>query len=99
MRVITAAVITLLFVVLTPRAALGQSSSQSANAVTVPRVVNISGVFAPAEGQRPGVEVVTLAVYAEETGGNALWSETQTITVDASGRYALLLGATHTEGV
>ena len=44
-------------------------------------------------------EVVTLAIYAEETGGEPLWHETQSIDVDRSGRYMLLLGATQAEGV
>ena len=42
---------------------------------------------------------MTLAIYAEETGGEPLWHETQSLDVDASGRYMLLLGATQAEGV
>jgi len=45
------------------------------------------------------VEVVTLGVYAEQQGGAPLWQETQSIDVDAAGRYALLLGATETDGI
>jgi hypothetical protein len=42
---------------------------------------------------------VTLAIYAEETGGTPLWQETQDVAVDADGRYTVLLGATLTDGL
>ena len=73
------------------------SSAQSEQQPTasVPRLINITGVFRPADGQPPAaVETVTLAIYADEQGGAPLWQETQTVTLDDRGRYALLLGAT-----
>ena len=77
-------------------AALAQSSTPAA----VPRVINLTGVFQPVDGQPPrAVETVTLAIYAEPTGGAPLWQETQSVAVDAKGRYALLLGATSAEGL
>lgn len=74
--------------------------SQTPAATTVPRVVRVSGTFAPAN-QRPSasVETLTLAIYAEETGGTPLWQETQYVAVDAQGRYALLLGASQPDGL
>jgi len=63
--------------------------------VSVPRLINITGAFRPADGQPPAaVETVTLAIYADEQGGTPLWQETQTVTLDDRGRYSLLLGAT-----
>jgi endosialidase-like protein len=68
--------------------------------VSVPRVITVTGVFQPVDGQPPqAVETVTLAVYAEQVGGAPLWQETQTITLDARGRYSLLLGATLADGI
>jgi hypothetical protein len=68
--------------------------------VTAPRLVQVSGVFRPADGQPPAAaEVVTLAIYADESGGAPLWQETQSIAVDAEGRYALLLGSTERDGL
>src|SRR3954467_3786677 len=58
----------------------------------VPRLINITGVFRAADGQpSAAVETVTLAIYADEQGGAPLWQETQTVTIDDRGRYALLL--------
>ncbi len=42
---------------------------------------------------------VRFAIYAESTGGVALWSELQTVNVGADGRYSVLLGATSHEGI
>ena len=91
--------VSLAAVMLSPVAPLAQSS-QANLPVVVPRLVNISGVFIPADGQRPAsVEAVTLAIYAEPDGGTPLWQETQSVAIDAQGRYTLLLGATHAEGI
>lgn len=58
------------------------------------------GVFQPADGKSPaGVANVTLAIYADESGGSPLWQETQSIDVDSSGRYTLLLGVTEAKGI
>ncbi len=68
--------------------------------MSVPRLIKITGVFRPADGLPVGpVETVTLSIYADPEGGAPLWQETQTIPIDAQGRYALLLGATGPEGI
>ena len=46
-----------------------------------------------------GVVVVRFQVYKEERGGVPLWSETQNVQADATGRYAALLGSTTAEGM
>ena len=59
-----------------------QPSSRSA-ADSVPRVMHMTGVFVPANGQPAGaVETVTVAIYAEEKGGTPLWEETQQVAVE-----------------
>jgi hypothetical protein len=74
--------------------------AQTAAPAAVPRVITFTGVFQPADGQPPReVETVTLALYAEPTGGVPLWQETQNVAVDAQGRYALLLGAMSADGI
>ncbi len=86
----------LLITLLLPVAGFGQSAQEQ----SVPRLVNITGVFRPADGQPAGaVATVTLSIYADPQGGAALWQETQTVAVDAQGRYSLLLGATRPEGI
>jgi hypothetical protein len=42
---------------------------------------------------------VRFALYQDQAGGLALWSETQAVTVDADGRYTVLLGAASAEGL
>ena len=64
------------------------------------RVVSISGVLRPADGQPLGAfELIVLAIYADESGGSPLWHETQSVETDAAGRYTALLGATQSDGV
>jgi trimeric autotransporter adhesin len=66
----------------------------------VPRLVQFSGALKDAAA-RPvtGVASVTFAIYAEQDGGAALWSETQNVLADSSGHYSLLLGAATASGV
>src|SRR5262245_52418738 len=89
----------LLVLVLVPSAIAAQSS-QSVSSAAVPRLIEVTGVFRPADGLPAGpVETVTLSIYADEEGGVPLWQETQTIAMDAQGRYSLLLGATSPDGI
>ena len=55
--------------VLSPTATFAQSS-QSASSPPVPRLINVTGTFRPADG-RPAatVETVTLSIYADQQGG------------------------------
>jgi hypothetical protein len=102
MRLVTAGVASIVGIPLLPVMLLAQSPQppQTAPSMTVPRVINIGGVFRPGDGGQPArVETVTLAIYSDENDGVPLWQETQTITVDASGRYSVLLGATEAEGI
>jgi hypothetical protein len=66
----------------------------------MPRLISFNGTYRPADGQpAAAVEKVALAIYAEETGGTPLWQETQSVAVDAEGRYTLLLGASQADGI
>ena len=66
----------------------------------MPRLVWFSGAFRPADGQPvAAVESVTLAVYRDEQGGDALWQETHSVVVGAGGRFNLLLGSSTTDGL
>ena len=96
MRLIcSASVAACLLLVCVPSPLRAQSSQAS-----VPRVINFTGVFQPADGQPPrAVETVTLALYDEPAGGTPLWEETQSVAVDANGRYALHLGAVSVDGI
>src|SRR5580698_2637500 len=57
----------------------------------VPRLVRFSGT---AKDGR-----ITFTLYAEQTGGAPLWTETQNVHAGPGGHYTVLLGATEAEGL
>ncbi len=75
------------------------SAQQTAARTAVPRLVQLSGVLRDAVA-RPvaGVSSVTFAIYAEQEGGAALWSETQNVLADANGHYSTVLGVASAGG-
>jgi hypothetical protein len=72
----------------------------SSSAADVPRLIKFSGTLLDAQ-DRPmaGPVGVTFALHAQQTGGAALWLETQNVKPDASGGYTVLLGANSANGV
>ena len=68
--------------------------------VTVPKLVRFSGSFHPGNGGPvEPMESVTLSVYRDQSGGDALWHEIQNVVVDADGHYSVLMGAAQNEGM
>ncbi len=66
----------------------------------VPRVTYFNGVATDAAGKpQTGTVGITFALYEEQQGGAALWSETQNVPLDGQGRYTVLLGSTQPEGL
>src|SRR4029453_680875 len=75
-------------------------AQQQTSIAPVPRVMWFSGTLRPVDGLPTApVETVTLAVYRDRDGGDALWQETQNVVVRADGRYDVLLGSTTAEGL
>ncbi len=71
----------------------------SAQGQAVPHLVKFSGAVKNADGTpRTGVTGITFALYKDQAGGAALWLETQNVSLDAQGRYTVLLGANSAEG-
>jgi trimeric autotransporter adhesin len=77
------------------------NSTLSSNAPSSPpRLIRFSGAAKDINGKAlTGVVGITFALYAEQTGGAALWLETQNVEADASGNYSVLLGATKPDGL
>ncbi|HMD84626.1 MAG TPA: hypothetical protein VKO18_07985 [Terriglobia bacterium] len=75
------------------------AESQTANG-SVPRLIKFSGVVTNADGKpATGAVPLTFTLYnAQEEGAN-LWTETQSVQLDAQGRYTVLLGAASTAGL
>ncbi|MGH9862623.1 MAG: hypothetical protein ACRD35_04290 [Candidatus Acidiferrales bacterium] len=64
------------------------------------RLIRFSGVLREAHGpQGTGVLGITFALYKEQSGGAPLWLETQNVELSADGRYTVLLGSTHNDGL
>jgi hypothetical protein len=76
------------------------SPAPAASNAEVPRLIKFSGTLLDAQ-DRPmaGPVGVTFALHAQQTGGAALWMETQNVTPDARGLYNVLLGANSANGV
>jgi trimeric autotransporter adhesin len=66
---------------------------------SVPRLVQFNGTLKD-QASHPvtGAASVTFAIYAEQDGGTALWSETQNVLADLNGHYNVLLGAASANG-
>ena len=77
---------------------LSASSSPAQQAVTtapvsvVPHLIKFSGALPGASNKAETVDV-KFSLYAAQTGGEALWTETQQVSLDPSGKYSVLLGS------
>ena len=77
---------------------LSPSSQPAAGAV--PRLIKFAGIVKDLTGKVPtGVVGLTFSLYELPEGGNPLWTETQSLSLDALGRYTALLGANSSEGL
>jgi hypothetical protein len=84
--------------VLPPSTANGQSSAAAGSAL--PRLVRFAGTAKDLNGDAlTGVVGITFALYGEQTGGAALWLETQNVNADGIGHYSVLLGSTNPNGL
>ncbi len=75
-----------------------QEPEQGANvlAPVIPQQVRYAGKLATRSGDT--VEAV-FSIYAAPEGGEALWAETQQVTVDGDGSYTVLLGSASPAGL
>lgn len=71
----------------------------------VPRLVRFSGSLqrqssaAQREDATSTVKALTFSLFAEQTGGTALWTESQNVAVTADGKYTTMLGAATPGGI
>jgi hypothetical protein len=66
----------------------------------VQNLVRINGVLPGVLPEAsPRSVAIRFALYQDQAGGLALWSETQTVRVAADGRYTVLLGITTPDGL
>jgi hypothetical protein len=83
------------------RAASTAVTPLAASAPTaVPSLVPYSGVAIAGDGKPLAGETgVTFQIFKDETGGEALWTETQSVAIDSTGHYKVQLGATSPNGL
>jgi hypothetical protein len=91
--------LTLLFAL--PAAPQNAAPNTAASALTaVPPLIPYSGVVGSVSGlQSPADASITFLIYKDEQGGEPLFSETQTVALDAAGHYKAQLGATLSNGI
>jgi hypothetical protein len=78
----------------------GAQAQSTAAGSALPRLMRFSGTAKDAGGNPvTGVTGITFALYAEQTGGAPLWSETQNVPAGPGGHYSVLLGAAKSEGL
>ncbi len=66
----------------------------------VPPLVNFNGTLNDANGKPlTGTVAVTFSLYSEQTGGAALWMESQSVQPDNTGHYTVTLGSTSSTGL
>jgi trimeric autotransporter adhesin len=76
------------------------ASAASAQTSQLPRLVKFSGTLTDLNGKAlSGIVGVSFALYSEQSGGSALWLETQNVQADKNGHYSVLLGSTKPEGL
>ena len=77
---------------------VAQTTAETAS--SLPRLVRFGGTVKDLNGNPlTGVVGITFALYSEQTGGAALWIETQNVTADSNGHYVALLGTTTAGGL
>ncbi|MEO5935715.1 MAG: hypothetical protein ABIP81_00730 [Terriglobales bacterium] len=65
----------------------------------VPMLVRFSGSLGQGKAQPGEVRGLFFNIYERQDSPAPIWSESQNVTVDAEGRYTVLLGASSTEGI
>ena len=82
-------------------AALKPATPIAASAPTaVPALIPYSGAVIAGDGRTFAAEAgVTFQIYKDEVGGEALWTETQTVAIDSTGHYKVQLGAANPNGL
>ena len=79
---------------------VGLSSLAQTPASGIPRLVRFAGTVTNGDGSpRAGTVGLMFALYPDQQGGAALWTELHNVQLDANGAYTVLLGANHADGI
>jgi hypothetical protein len=90
----------------TAQSAISQEAERPASPIAasagtaVPLLIRYSGTALGDDGKpRSGAASITFLIFKEEQGGEPLWTETQSVAIDAAGRYQVQLGAGSPSGL
>lgn len=75
------------------------ATAQTTSSTTVPRLVRFHGKVSPGAVPPSGIVGAVFALYKEQEGGTALWTESQNLQVNSAGEYSILLGSEHADGM
>lgn len=82
------------------RIILGQGSASDTIASPVPAVIKFGGTMRDLDGRElVGSRSLRFALYQNQEGGTAIWTEVQAVTLDSHGRYTAFLGSSILGGV
>lgn len=72
---------------------------RNAGGAREPRLIRYNGVLPLESNKLGGPVTLHFSLYTSETANEELWGEDQVVTIDAEGRYHVLLGSTLAEGI
>ena len=100
LSVVTLSLIALVLLCGFAASAQGQVTQQPTTSA-VPNLIRYGGVIKDADGAVLASQTVgiTFALYKQQDGGVALWTETRNVTTNAAGQYSVMLGSSKPEGV
>ena len=79
---------------------MAAANSTQAVSASVPRLIRYTGTLTDASGKPlTGTVEVQFSIYQDQNDASPLWQETQSLPLDAQGRYTVLLGATQPDGL
>ena len=80
---------------------VSNAAAQSATNSTVPSFIRYNGTVLQPKSAAVSSPIVgvTFAIYKQQEGSAPMWLETQNVTLDATGRYSVLLGSTSPTGL
>ncbi len=100
LSVFTACILTAWLATGSPAAAQDSQMPVAAATPTVPRLVRITGSVHDATGKPlTGNIGITFTFYKDQSDVAAAWQEIQTVQLDSTGRYSVLLGVTNEAGL
>lgn len=100
MTVKSRVLVVLLLVSIVAIASVSASPAPQEQAGAVPTIVGVSGALKTPTGEpRTGPVLMIFSLFMQQPDTSAVWTEQQTVTLDANGRFTAYVGLTVPEGI